>query len=192
MVGNVDFNRYISLIGRELIYMLSISIEMLFKEKKKIMSLMLSLIATFVVCIVFIQFFSNPYLIKMTSISHKIAYGSNYILPLDVVNFSDNFAVMTLSIALLIICIFLISYSCYYYCLTSSVELGFLKMAGYNTFHILCYKAIQMLVITIVSLLISVILSFIFVPLVLLIINIYTKSNIPLFNFSIKSYLFLT
>ena len=64
-------------------------------------------------------------------------------------------------------------------------------MAGYNTFHILCYKAIQMLVITIVSLLISVILSFIFVPLVLLIINIYTKSNIPLFNFSIKSYLFL-
>ena len=191
MVGHVDFNRYISLIGRELIYMLSISIEMLFKEKKKIMSLMLSLIATFVVCIVFIQFFSNPYLIKMTSISHKIAYGSNYILPLDVVNFSDNFAVMTLSIALLIICIFLISYSCYYYCLTSSVELGFLKMAGYNTFHILCYKAIQMLVITIVSLLISVILSFIFVPLVLLIINIYTKSNIPLFNFSIKSYLFL-
>ena len=92
-----------SLIGRELIYMLSISIEMLFKEKKKIMSLMLSLIATFVVCIVFIQFFFNPYLIKMTSISHKIAYGSNYILPLDVVNFSDNFAVMTLSIALLII-----------------------------------------------------------------------------------------
>ena len=64
-------------------------------------------------------------------------------------------------------------------------------MAGYNTFHILCYKAIQMLVITIVSLLISVILSFIFVPLVLLIINIYTKSNIPLFNLSIKSYLFL-
>ena len=57
MVGNVDFNRYISLIGRELIYMLSISIEMLFKEKKKIMSLMLSLIATFVVCIVFIQIF---------------------------------------------------------------------------------------------------------------------------------------
>lgn len=171
--------------------MFSVSIDMLKKEMRQIISLLLSLIATFIVCIIFIQFFSNPYLLKMTSIGHKVVYSGSYILPLDVVNFSDNFAVTAIALALLMVCIFLISYSCYYYCLTSSGELVFLKMSGYNTLNVLCYKAIQLFIITFISLVISVALSFIAVPIVLYIINICTNSSIPLFSFNLKSYLFL-
>lgn len=169
--------------------MIKMAINMLWIDRKKALNLMLSIIATFLVCMIFIQFFTNPYLTEITAISHNVVFGDTYTLSEDIVNFSDNFAVLLLSLVLLIICTFLISYSCYYHCLKSSREIGILKLSGYNTFQIVCYKMIQITVIIILAAIFSLLLSLLVIPLVLKLINIFTGYDIPLLSFFFRSYL---
>ena len=109
-------------------FMIKMAIHMLFIEKKKLMSFIYSLSATFVVSLLFIQFFTNPYLKKIIKIGHKVVFDAAYALPEDVVKLNDNFIVILLSFVLLVICISLISYSCYYHCLMTSREIGLLKL----------------------------------------------------------------
>ena len=136
-------------------FMIKMAIHMLFVEKKKLMSFIYSLSATFVVCLLFIQFFTNPYLKKIIKIGHKVVFNAAYALPEDVVKLNDNFIVILLSFVLLVICISLISYSCYYHCLMTSREIGLLKLSGYNLIQIIGYKMIQMVMVMSISLLIS-------------------------------------
>ena len=135
--------------------MIKMAIHMLFIEKKKLMSFIYSLSATFVVCLLFIQFFTNPYLKKIIKIGQKVVFNAAYALPEDVVKLNDNFIVILLSFVLLVICISLISYSCYYHCLMTSREIGLLKLSGYNLIQIIGYKMIQMVMVMSISLLIS-------------------------------------
>ena len=172
-------------------FMIKMAIHMLFVEKKKLMSFIYSLSATFVVCLLFIQFFTNPYLKKIIKIGHKVVFDAAYALPEDVVKLNDNFIVILLSFVLLVICISLISYSCYYHCLMTSREIGLLKLSGYNLIQIIGYKMIQMVVVMSISLLISNLVYLFLNPLFLYLIKSYLKIEMPLILLNKELYEFL-
>lgn len=172
-------------------FMIKMAIHMLFVEKKKLMSFIYSLSATFVVCLLFIQFFTNPYLKKVIKIGHKVVFDAVYALPEDVVKLNDNFIVILLSFVLLVICISLISYSCYYHCLMTSREIGLLKLSGYNLIQIIGYKMIQMVVVMSISLLISNLVYLFLNPLFLYLIKSYLKIEMPLILLNKELYEFL-
>ena len=108
--------------------MIKMAIHMLFIEKKKLMSFIYSLSATFVVCLLFIQFFTNPYLKKIIQIGHKVVFNA-------ALCFTRGCSQISMIILLLfyyllfylVICISLISYSCYYHCLMTSREIGLIE-----------------------------------------------------------------
>lgn len=172
-------------------FMIKMAIHMLFVEKKKLMSFIYSLSATFVVCLLFIQFFTNPYLTKVTQIGHNVVFNTAFALPEDVVNLNDNFIIILLSFVLLVICISLISYSCYYHCLMTSREIGLLKLSGYNLRKIVCYKMIQMVIVMSISLLISNLVYLFLNPLFLYLIKSYLKIEMPLILLNKELYKFL-
>ena len=102
--------------------MLQISLQMLWKERKKALNLGITITITLCVCIIFLQFFNNPiinYLVNILKDTTKF-YGYEAITEYEVMRFYDGMYKGTMVIILLVIFISLIMYSCNYYNKTNS------------------------------------------------------------------------
>lgn len=154
--------------------MVKTALKMLLIERRKVKNLFISITATLCVCTVFMQFFCNPHLQKVT-------------LSIDFYIFSEDFLISLLGFFVLVICISMIVYSCNYYMKIHSREIGLIKLAGFNNFQIVLYQVIQLSVIIFFSTLLCIILSVIFIPLSLYSIYNYCgiKESIFFYNFEL-------
>ena len=146
--------------------MLQISLQMLWKERKKALNLGITITITLCVCIIFLQFFNNPiinYLVNILKDTTKF-YGYEAITEYEVMRFYDGMYKGTMVIILLVIFISLIMYSCNYYNKTNSRIVGLLKIMGCRDREILFFQMIQLIVITLISYLIAVGISFLLIP----------------------------
>lgn len=154
--------------------MIKTALQMLWIERKKTISLCLSITATLCVCLIYLQFFINPYLVK------KIAV-------VDIFLFNENFALTLMGLGILLVCISLIAYACQYFMRIHSRELGLLKLAGYTCFQVVCYQMIQMMVVTLIAMILAYILSIILIPISLFIIYRYCAIQQSVFYYPIQA-----
>lgn len=156
--------------------MIKMAIEMFWVERKKALGLILSITASLCVCLIFMQFFTNPNLISRVTKN-------------DVNLFTEGYGKSLLGFGILVICISLIGYSCRYYNLTNSRQIGMLKLSGLNNFEIAKYQFIQLLILMIIPIVLTFLLSLVLIPLSLFIIYNYIDIQANYFFYNIDLYL---
>ena len=170
--------------------MLQISLQMLWKERKKALNLGITITITVCVCIIFLQFFNNPiinYLVNILKDTTKV-YGYEAITEYEVMRFYDGMYKGTMVIILLVIFISLIMYSCNYYNKTNSRIVGLLKIMGCRDREILFFQMIQLIVITLISYLIAVGISFLLIPLCQALAYLYMGVSENIFYYALETY----
>ena len=170
--------------------MLQISLQMLWKERKKALNLGITITITLCVCIIFLQFFNNPiinYLVNILKDTTKF-YGYEAITEYEVMRFYDGMYKGTMVIILLVIFISLIMYSCNYYNKTNSRIVGLLKIMGCRDREILFFQMIQLIVITLISYLIAVGISFLLIPLCQALAYLYMGVSENIFYYALETY----
>ena len=156
--------------------MFKMAIEMFWIERKKALGLILSITATLSVCLIFMQFFTNPNLMSR-------------ITQADIQLFTESYAKVLLGFGILVVCISLIGYSCQYYNRTNSRQIGMLKLSGLNEIELAVYQFIQLIIIMVASIIISFVLSLVFVPMSLFIIYNFIGIQDTYFYYNLNLYL---
>lgn len=116
-----------------------------FKETKNII---ISITTTLAVCTIFLQIMHNPY------------------LEIEAHNLSDIFIIPTLVLGMFIISALIMTYSVSFYMKQNSKELGLIRISGFDLKKTICYYSLKISVIYIIALILSTILSLIFIPLI--------------------------
>lgn len=153
--------------------MVKMALKMLYIERKKAISLFLSITAMLCVSVVFIQFSYNPYIAKEVTF-------------FDIIFFGESYAIAILGTSLMFVCISLMSYSCHYFLKVHSRELGLLKLSGYYDLQVVFYQTIQIIAIMFIASLVAIILSIIILPCFLYIVYQYCHIDQSCFDFSMN------
>lgn len=150
--------------------MIKVALQMLWIERKKAMNLCFSVTASLCVSLIFMQFFINPYISKVSL--------------MDIIFFTGDFIKMLLAFGILIVCICLIAYACNYHVRVHSRELGLVKLSGYNYSQVLRYQLVQIVTIVMIAGLLAMILSLFTLPLSLYFIYDYLGIDASIFYYS--------
>lgn len=154
--------------------MVKIALNMLWVKRKTSINLCLSITVSLCVSMIYLQFFSNPYLSKITLN--------------DILDFSGNFIKSLLAFGVIIVCMCLVAYACNYNIRVHSKELGLVKLAGYNNIDILKYLFVQIIAIIICSCILSIVISIVIIPLVLYLIYEYLNISANPWYFNIDMF----
>lgn len=154
--------------------MFKTALKMLYSERKKSLNFLFSITTTLCISLIFLQFQTNPH------ISSKISF-------LDIFLQNENYLLAWLAFGVMLICFALMGYSCNYYMRVHSREYGLLRLCGYSFFKILLYQMTQITVIMIISFIITILLSFIYIPIFLYIIYHYTNMNYSIFIYPVPA-----
>ena len=128
--------------------MFKTALKMLYSERKKSLNFLFSITTTLCISLIFLQFQTNPH------ISSKISF-------LDIFLQNENYLLAWLAFGVMLICFALMGYSCNYYMRVHSREYGLLRLC----------QMTQITVIMIISFIITILLSFIYIPIFLYIPN---------------------
>ena len=129
--------------------MIRIALEMLSVNIRKAKSLIISLASMITMSAIMIDFMENP------NMQIEFLFISEESTELSIVYF-----------LLIILCVWLVSYSCQYYIRVNSREFAIVRLAGFNAFDLLKYMTIQSIIIILIAFLISICLAIILIPLV--------------------------
>lgn len=147
--------------------MVTTALKMLFIEKKKAMSLVFNLAIMICLSGVMLNMLENP---KMQII---------YLFINDVANFLS-----ILYFFLIIICIWLVAYSCLYYIRINSREFALIRLAGYDFLQLVKYMVIQNLMIVLMAAILGYLMMVVLIPVVQMIIYSYVGMNYNIFYIS--------
>lgn len=147
-------------------YMQSLPLKMLWKERKKAVGLMITIATTLCVSIILLQFYHNPIINYLINIFQDTinTLGYEAIGMKEVMMFYDGMYKGSMIVMLLMIFISLIVYACNYYNKTNSRIIGLLMISGYSNLKVLGYQVVQMAVITLIGYVIGIIASIILIP----------------------------
>lgn len=158
--------------------MVKFALEMLWVERKKSVGLCISMLTTLCICVLFLQFFTNPYLAK------EITYS-------DIMIFGESILIALMGIFVLLVCISLISYACNYHMKLHSREIGMIKLAGFNQKQIILYQLIQTAMIMLIAMILCTIISLVTIPLFLWIVYQYCDIHQNIFYYSLDIYMLM-
>lgn len=147
--------------------MVTTALKMLFIEKKKAMSLVFNLAIMICLSGVMLNMLENP---KMQII---------YLFINDVANLLS-----ILYFFLIIICIWLVAYSCLYYIRINSREFALIRLAGYDFLQLVKYMVIQNLMIVLMAAILGYLMMVVLIPVVQMIIYSYVGMNYNIFYIS--------
>ena len=147
--------------------MVTTALKMLFIEKKKAMSLVFNLAIMICLSGVILNMLENP---KMQIV---------YLFINDVANFLS-----ILYFFLIIICIWLVAYSCLYYIRINSREFALIRLAGYDFLQLVKYMVIQNLMIVLMAAILGYLMMVVLIPVVQMIIYSYVGMNYNIFYIS--------
>ena len=147
--------------------MVTTALKMLFIEKKKAMSLVFNLAIMICLSGVMLNMLENP---KMQIV---------YLFINDVANFLS-----ILYFFLIIICIWLVAYSCLYYIRINSREFALIRLAGYDFLQLVKYMVIQNLMIVLMAAILGYLMMVVLIPVVQMIIYSYVGMNYNIFYIS--------
>ncbi len=147
--------------------MVTTALKMLFIEKKKAMSLVFNLAIMICLSGVMLNMLENP---KMQII---------YLFINDVANLLS-----ILYFFLIIICIWLVAYSCLYYIRINSRESALIRLAGYDFLQLVKYMVIQNLMIVLMAAILGYLMMVVLIPVVQMIIYSYVGMNYNIFYIS--------
>src|SRR5699024_8413223 len=136
-------------------------------EKKKAMSLVFNLAIMICLSGVMLNMLENP---KMQIV---------YLFINDVANFLS-----ILYFFLIIICIWLVAYSCLYYIRINSREFALIRLAGYDFLQLVKYMVIQNLMIVLMAAILGYLMMVVLIPVVQMIIYSYVGMNYNIFYIS--------
>lgn len=147
--------------------MLTTALKMLFTEKKKAISLVFNLAIMICLSGVMLNLLENP---KMQIV---------YLFFNEVANLLS-----ILYFFLIIICIWLVAYSCLYYIRINSREFALIRLAGYDFSQLIIYMVIQNLVIVLMAAILGYLMMVVLIPVVQMIIYSYVGANYDIFYIS--------
>lgn len=147
--------------------MVTTALKMLFIEKKKAMSLVFNLAIMICLSGVMLNMLENP---KMQIV---------YLFINDVANLLS-----ILYFFLIIICIWLVAYSCLYYIRINSREFALIRLAGYDFLQLVKYMVIQNLMIVLMAAILGYLMMVVLIPVVQMIIYSYVGMNYNIFYIS--------
>lgn len=147
--------------------MVTTALKMLFIEKKKAMSLVFNLAIMICLSGVMLNKLENP---KMQIV---------YLFINDVANFLS-----ILYFFLIIICIWLVAYSCLYYIRINSRGFALIRLAGYDFLQLVKYMVIQNLMIVLMAAILGYLMMVVLIPVVQMIIYSYVGMNYNIFYIS--------
>ena len=147
--------------------MVTTALKMLFIEKKKAMSLVFNLAIMICLSGVMLNMLENP---KMQIV---------YLFINDVANLLS-----ILYFFLIIICIWLVAYSCLYYIRINSRESALIRLAGYDFLQLVKYMVIQNLMIVLMAAILGYLMMVVLIPVVQMIIYSYVGMNYNIFYIS--------
>ena len=147
--------------------MVTTALKMLFIEKKKAMSLVFNLAIMICLSGVMLNMLENP---KMQIV---------YLFINDVANLLS-----ILYFFLIIICIWLVAYSCLYYIRINSREFALIRLAGYDFLQLVKYMVIQNFMIVLMAAILGYLMMVVLIPVVQMIIYSYVGMNYNIFYIS--------
>lgn len=147
--------------------MVTTALKMLFIEKKKAMSLVFNLAIMICLSGVMLNMLENP---KMQIV---------YLFINDVANLLS-----ILYFFLIIICIWLVAYSCLYYIRINSRGFALIRLAGYDFLQLVKYMVIQNLMIVLMAAILGYLMMVVLIPVVQMIIYSYVGMNYNIFYIS--------
>lgn len=162
--------------------MCRLSLQMLWKERKKAVGLIVTIATALCVTIVLLQFFNNPYVNYLKSDSFKITSYEEVLL------FFDGLYKGTMILLILIIIISLMMNACDYYNKTNSRVVGLLRISGYSVLEVWVYQMIQLFFIIIVSYLLAIIASLLIIPVSQFFAYNYMSVEANIFKYDLSAY----